>query len=172
MMTHSSRWNPHWHSATVCINFVFSPCLSVTQPNAKSQPDGLRETGGEGDWESLLAYLFLCACGGVQQFLQLSVHGALQLLPHHFLELSHPFFCPSFTQTWTGKMVEDVGESFTPFQHIWIFETILCSIFASFVSSNYLFKSILPLNESWRDLHVVLLKTCWFSSTALLWEGL
>lgn len=120
MMTHSSRWNPHWHSATVCINFVFCPCLSVTAPNAKWQPDGLRETGGEGDWESVLVYLFLCACGGVQQFLQLSVHGALQLLPHHFLELSHPFFCPSFTQTWTGKIAGDVGESLTLFQRIWI----------------------------------------------------
>lgn len=47
-------------------------------------------------------YLLLRAGAGVQQFLQLRVHGALQLLPHHFLELSHPPFHRSFSQTWGG----------------------------------------------------------------------
>lgn len=47
--------------------------------------------------------LFFRPCGGVQQLFQLAVHRALQLLPHHFLELSHPPFCVSFLQTWTGQ---------------------------------------------------------------------
>lgn len=117
-MTYTWRWNPHWHFATVWVSFVFSQCLWMTQPNSESQPDGLRET--EGGRQKDLVYLFLGACGGVQQFLQLSVHGALQLLPHHFLELSHPSFGHSFTQTWTGEKVEDGGQGFTLLRHILI----------------------------------------------------
>lgn len=56
-------------------------------------------------------YLLLRAGAGVQQFLQLRVHGALQLLPHHFLELSHPLFHRSFSQTWGWGDEGEVGSS-------------------------------------------------------------
>jgi len=44
-------------------------------------------------------HLLLGALGGVQQLLQLGVHGALQLLPHHFLELGHPSVGHAFAET-------------------------------------------------------------------------
>lgn len=108
----------------------------MTQPpfNHKQMVGGKQKEGGrEG------AHLFLGARGSVQQFLQLRVHGALQLLPHHFLELSHPFAGHSFTQIWMCEKEEeeDGGQRFTltclNSDMIWILKLILASKFIHFI---------------------------------------
>lgn len=109
----------------------------------------------------MLAYLSLGPCGGVQQFLQLGVHGALQLLPHHFLELSHPSVGHCFTQIWTGKIVEDEGTSFyTAATYVnsnifLVLKMLLASIFTHFINSNHLFYLRLSLNETVHSVHFV-----------------
>lgn len=153
MMTHSSRWNPHWHSATVCINFVFSPCLSVTQPNAKSQPDGLRETGGGRLREYVSVPLSLCLwwCPAISPAqCAWSSPAAAASFPGTEPSLFQPLLYSDLDGQDGGRCGRQFYtiSTYLDSNMFWIPETILCSIFASFVSSNHLFKSILPLNKS------------------------
>ena len=135
------RWNPHWQRASVCVTFVFSQCSWVTQPPC-NHIQMVKEKQREGDGEFVWLYLFLSACGGAQKFLQLCVHGALQLLPHHFLELSHPSFGHSFAQTWAGETGGTWGTWFlTVVTYLnsyisWILRMITVSNSALFIYSN------------------------------------
>lgn len=112
---------PPYSSSGIATTWAF-PSITVTPSSHKLQPDVVRDrqAGVQGQAEE--AHLFLGPWRRAQQLLQLGLHGALQLLPHYFLELGHPSVGRFLAQTWGEggqRFIRIKGWSFNSRYELW-----------------------------------------------------